>query len=412
MRILFITNYYPPYEVGGYEQLCRDVAAALAARGHEAQILTSDRGVSRGSHLDEPNVHRLLRIQPDFESSVHPMAQFFFTRRSDIGYNNRCLRKLAARFNPEIIFVWNVQNLPRSIVVEAEATPGAIVAYWLAGYSPAEPDEFWGYWASEPAASVPRWIKSWLRKVAVPMMRSEKNSLELNMRHVAVVSEYARRKGIAEGTLPTHTRVIYNGVEIDQFHGPSCREVDGQLKLLLAGRVSPDKGVHTVIEALGHVAQEQEARDICLYVAGTGPTEYLAQLQQLAEAKNISNMVSFSGWLTREDLAKLMAECHIFILPSIYPEAFSRVVLEAMVSGLAVIGTLEGGTGELLEHERTGLTFVAQDSHDLARQIKRLASDSDLRWRLATRGQQMVLERFTFDGMVNNIAQFLSDSLV
>ncbi|NLT73864.1 MAG: glycosyltransferase family 4 protein, partial [Chloroflexi bacterium] len=48
MRILFLTNYYPPYEVGGYEQLCRDMVVALSARGHVCEVLTSTSGVVRG----------------------------------------------------------------------------------------------------------------------------------------------------------------------------------------------------------------------------------------------------------------------------------------------------------------------------------------------------------------------------
>jgi len=48
LRILFVSNYYPPYEVGGYEQLCRDVAMRLAERGHQIQGLTSERGVRPG----------------------------------------------------------------------------------------------------------------------------------------------------------------------------------------------------------------------------------------------------------------------------------------------------------------------------------------------------------------------------
>ena len=50
MRVLFLSNYYPPFEVGGYEQLCRDVAERLAERGHTVAVLTSDfREATRGT---------------------------------------------------------------------------------------------------------------------------------------------------------------------------------------------------------------------------------------------------------------------------------------------------------------------------------------------------------------------------
>ncbi len=409
MRVLFITNYYPPYEVGGYEQLCRDVAIRLAERGHEAQILTSNRGINKYSQVGETNVHRVLHLQPNFKSQISPALQFFLMRCRVEVHNRGCLRALAEQFVPDVIFIWNLQRIPRTIALEAESMPNVAVAYWLAGYSPAEPDEFLLYWTKPTPRSVRGVIKSLLRKLAMHIMRSEGKPLRPKMRNIAVVSEYMRCKGITDGTLPVHTQVIYNGVEIEQFLRPVCTEVRGPLRLLQAGRVSEDKGVHTAIEAVGHLAHTYQALDVHLDVVGSGPAAYLAHLQQLISQYDIGDKVTLLGWVPRADMAKLMAKCHVLLLPSIHPEAFARVVLEAMASGLAVIGTPTGGTGELLQHESTGLTFSPGDSQDLAKQIQRLLSDPSLRQRLAAEGQRMILERFTLEHMVGNIERFLEE---
>jgi glycogen synthase len=410
MRIMFVSNYYPPFEIGGYEQLCRDVALRLGERGHQIQILTSDRGAGQNSCQPEQGILRTLRLQPDYESRLGTAGQFFFTRRRDEIYNLMCLRRLADAFCPDVIFLWNLQGLPRSIAIEAEAIPNVGVAYWLAGYSPAEPDEFWLYWNRSAARATIKPFKSLLARIALKQMRSEGRSERPQMRHVAVVSEYMRQQGYLNGTVPPHAKVIYNGVELNLFYRPVATSIDGDLVLLQAGRVSVDKGVHTGIEAVGRLVQEYNYRKIHLYIAGTGPVGYLLELQRIVEQYNIKERVTFAGRMPREQLPGLMSKCHVLILPSEYPEAFSRVVLEAMASGLVVIGTLRGGTGEIVRHEKTGLTFPAGDSQELASQINRLLSDADLRVRLATQGQTRVLEQFSLERMIENIERLLEEA--
>ena len=269
MRILFLTNYYPPHEVGGYEQLCRDVATRLAERGHAIAVLTSDRGIDKRAHRAEPGIHRLLRIQPQWHARIGPAAQSFFIRRRIEESNRQTLRTTAQQFRPDAVFVWNLQGLPYELALDAEALPGVAVAYWLAGYSPAEPDTFWQYW-TQPPRERPHLgrAKALVRRTALAQMRREGKPVRPEMRYVAVVSEYMRRKGFAENTVPASARIIYNGVELDRFltHTASA---DGTLRLLFAGRVSEDKGVHTAIEAMRIVVKAVADPKLHLTVVGS-----------------------------------------------------------------------------------------------------------------------------------------------
>lgn len=413
MRILFVTNYYPPFEVGGYEQLCRDVAMRMAERGHTITVLTSDRGVERASWSDEPNVLRLLRTQPRPNSRLGTAAQFAFTRRRIETFNRQALRAVIEQFCPDVTFIWNLQGLPYELALDAELTAGVATAYWLAGYSPAEPDLFWRYWSQPPG----KWaalsaVKRLLSRFAMWQMRREGKPVRPRMSHVAVVSEYMRRKGLEEGTLPPHTEVIYNGVETDVFFRPvPLPDTSAPITLLVAGRVSADKGIHVAVEAVGKLAQNCSQRDFRLVIAGNGPVEYLAHLQRLAESYGILDKLSFLGWLPRERLPELMHACHVLVLPSIYPEAFARVILEAMASGLAVVGTSVGGTGEIVKHEVTGLACAASDSADLGRQVGRLLDDPELRYDLATQAQRIVLERYSLDYMVQQLEALLGQAI-
>jgi len=104
--------------------------------------------------------------------------------------------------------------------------------------------------------------------------------------------------------------------------------------------VSEDKGVHTAVEAIGRLARDYQIRNVHLYVAGSGPAAYQTSLQQIVQQYGIEEMVSFLGWLPRDAMPDLMAKCQGLLLPTIHQEPFARVVLEAMASGLAVVGTL------------------------------------------------------------------------
>jgi len=413
VKILFLTNYYPPHEVGGYEQLCRDVAQRLDGRGHTVTVLTCDRGVAQNENADEPGIYRQLRISPKPNTRLGIASQFFLTRQQAEAHNRHVFHYTVQRFHPDVIFIWNLQGLPQELAVDAEAQPGTAVAYWLAGYTPAEPDLFWRYWAQPPGKrSSLRGMKQLVSRIALAQMRREGKPARPRMRHVAVVSDYMRHKGWADDTLPSHAEVIYNGVETDQFFRPAPPpDSPPPVNLLVAGRVSADKGVHVAVEAAGKLAQARSGRDFRLIIAGSGPGDYLAHLQQLAASQQIGDLISFTSWLPREHMPQIMQACHILLLTSIYPEAFSRVVLEGMAAGLAVIGTLTGGTGELLQDGVNGLACATEDSTDLARQIGRLLDHPQLRYCLARRGQEMVLAKYTLDHMVERVESLLQRAI-
>ncbi|MEA3335282.1 MAG: glycosyltransferase family 4 protein [Chloroflexota bacterium] len=410
MRILFLSNYYPPLEVGGYEQLCRDVAERLAGRGHTIAVLTSTYGLGKepvGQDVDY-DVHRLLRLQPDFDRRLGATLQFFLTRQPDEQYDLACFRKVIAEFDPVVISIWNMQRLPRSLALEAEALPDTGVAYWVASSTPAEPDEFWRYWDLVPPNPWKARFKGLFSDRALRTMQAEGHPLQPEMKHVGVVSNFMRERGIDDGTLPSWTKVIYNGVEIDSFFQPVQPLGEGPMCFLQAGRVSDDKGVHTAIEAVGLAVQKSGLGNVRLVIAGSGPADYRQRLDELVKRYQIEEQVVFTGWLPREQMPALMAESHVLLLPTTHQEPFARVVLEAMASGLAVVATPTGGTEEIVQHGKTGLLFPVGDSKKLTDQIGGLVENDDFRIQLAEAGQHLVAQRYSLEHMVDEIENLLN----
>src|SRR5712691_1679166 len=142
------------------------------------------------------------------------------------------------------------------------------------------------------------------------------------------------------------------------------------------------KGVHTAIQALGQLRVRDETR-VHLDLVGGGEPAYESYLRNLVHELGVEAFVTFCGGASHADMARILAQHHVLLLLSQWEEPFARVVLEAMAAGLVVLGTLTGGTGEILVEGETGLTFTAGDSAGLADQIQRLLDDPQRRHRLA-----------------------------
>jgi glycosyltransferase involved in cell wall biosynthesis len=170
--------------------------------------------------------------------------------------------------------------------------------------------------------------------------------------------------------------------------------------------------VHTAVDALAHLAGQPELPKATLSIAGSGSLLYRRELQAHIAANKLEDSVQFLGFFPREEMPRLMFDHDVLLLPSIYPEAFSRVVLEGMAAGLAVVGSTAGGTCELILDGQNGHTFAPEDSAGLASKLSSLLKDDSLRQRLARAGQKQVEEAYTLEIMVTRIEQFLEEALL
>lgn len=119
--------------------------------------------------------------------------------------------------------------------------------------------------------------------------------------------------------------------------------------LLYVGRISREKNLDLLVDAYQHMDHER-----ChLVMVGDGPA--LAETQQALH--NVP--VTFTGYLTGEALAEVYASADVFAFPS-YTETFGQAVLEAMASGLPVVGLFSDGVCDLVTDERTGLLLQAE----------------------------------------------------
>ncbi|MEZ4593077.1 MAG: glycosyltransferase family 4 protein [Chloroflexota bacterium] len=412
MRILFLTNYYPPCQYDwGYMQLCEEAAESMAARGHDVAVLTSH--YRHGAEWKRPYpVYRLLPIDPDWRSGESAFKQFFFGRRAKEQQSVAHLKQVVEAFQPDIIFAWHCIGLSRRMLQTAETFPGIVMAYYFANYMPELADEHLLYWRA-PAAGFPtRLIKRMLSQVAITILAREGKPIRLRYENSACVSDYVRQRLAGQGLIPENSAVIHNGIDLNIFSQPGRATFSPQktpIRCLVAGRVDAEKGVHTVVEAFVHLQTQGLAQQFQLTILGDGLPAYTQALRNRVKENNLERIIEFRPPVPRHQMPQILAGYHILILASEYAEPLARAGQEAMGMGLLVIGTTTGGSSELLIHKKTGLAFAAGNAGDLAAQLAAVWQQPEMATNLAAAGQHTVIQHFNMVRMGDEIESFLQN---
>ncbi len=137
-------------------------------------------------------------------------------------------------------------------------------------------------------------------------------------------------------------------------------------ELIFVGRLVSDKGADLLLEAMALL--ESRPR---LTIAGDGPER--ATLEKQATALQLQSQVEFVGSQTSEQVAKLLRQHRILVVPSRWREPFGIVALEGIACGCVVVGSAEGGLAEAIGP--CGLTFPNGDAPALAKALSRLLED-------------------------------------
>jgi glycosyltransferase involved in cell wall biosynthesis len=404
MRILFLSNFFPPARSGGYTQWCHEVAQCLAGRGHTVAVLTS-RHEQAKAPVDEQNIYRILHLEGDL--AYYQPLDFFTRWKKQHQENLVYLKQTIQEFTPDILFVWGMWALSKALPAQAEQMLPGRVVYYLSDYWPSAVDMHTAYWQL-PARHWPaKAIKPVLGKAAMSMIAKE-GQPDLNFERVICVSARVRDLLVEKGLPIQNAFIIHGGTDMDRFQGVRERDYQsGHLKLLFAGQLVRHKGVHTAVEAVAKLVNKLKIDQISLTLVGSGHPEYEAFLRDLVEREHLQDYVTFHRPVSKDMMPEIFEQHDVLIFPSIYEEPLARVTQEAMASGLVVVGTTTGGTGEILKEGETGLTFEPEDADGLARQVARLIADPDLRCRLGQAGRQNVLDNFTLVNMVEEIEAYL-----
>ncbi len=167
-------------------------------------------------------------------------------------------------------------------------------------------------------------------------------------------------------------------------------EISNDNIVLFVGRISYGKGVQALIRASKYVNTKHK-----IVIAGDG--WYLNKARKLAAEMGLADRVYFNGWTSKEELHKLYQEASLVTIPSILPESFGMVGLEAMAHSRPVVAFDVGGISSWLRDGENGFLVQPGDLVSLAKGIDLLLADRGLARRIGCRGYQLLMREYNPD---------------
>lgn len=407
MRILVLTDLYPPHFLGGYELKCKLYAEELAHRGHELFVLTSRWGLRKDKV--EGNVYRLLHYDPIYlglrlkKSLSDPLR--LLRRYNQLKWAFACRRnysrtqEIVATLKPDIAYLWHMGNVSISPVLAAQdqgiPTVFSLGDYWLAHLK-------------TELCLEPNPLKRRYRAAIVGL----RDFGRINLKHMLVCSRSLMQSYVELGFPEQNMTVIPRGVPshliLDISDLPNLPKNDeDKVNLIFAGRLVPEKGPDVAIAAMAHLVEEMDVRNIKLDIIGAGPDNYVRQLQNMVAALGLEERVEFAGKLEPQQLLERYAQYDALLLTPRWAEPFGGTILEAMARGLPVIATNVGGVPEIICDGENGLLVPPDEPVMLADAVKRLVQDPALAQKIRYTALNTVRENYTHERTVDQTEEYL-----
>jgi glycosyltransferase involved in cell wall biosynthesis len=381
MRVLFVNDY--AFEAGGAETLVAAERSCLEARGHRTALFSLDSEDLYGPANDwwAPFRDPRGRIASTLHQLWNPAA-------------GRAMKRAVARFEPELIHYHTLTRLSSLVLTEAVRRPAVLTMHDYGVMYPLLkrrfPDGRFCGVGRFPCCTQHAGVVRYLFEV----WRTGNHRRRMqNLRYVLVPSRYM--EAVAGACGMAHVVYCQNGVSNElAVVGPHKRTAE----ILYAGRFEQEKGVLALIAAFELVADGLPT--VRLALAGAGNAR--GAVVERARTSRHSDKIGLLGHLTAQDLAWRYATCRAVAVPSLWPEPFGLVGLEAMFAGTPVVGSGRGGMSEWLQEEQNGLIADPEDADAFSGALTRILTDDALYARLSA-ACEMAASRFDISQHVERL---------
>jgi glycogen synthase len=431
VRILVIVNLFPPLHAGTFDFRCESVCNLLQKRGHDIHVLTSKYGLTQEQR--DPDIERRLILNGDFEA---PLVTSYGDLKEIEAHNNEAVREVIANYLPELIYVWSLRALSKSIIFTLRNTKiptvydvaddwlsqGIKEDPWLRWWNCDKPGLGGGLMRTSLEASgqrdkisetIPtRMMKGYERvpelygKLAASVQPGSINAFQFDRLYFC--SQALKFEAEHAGFRVGHAEVIYPGIPTEKFFTEPKPVGDTPKKFLVVSRLSAASGVMTVLQAL-KLARDHEVH-ASLSVYGRGQSEQMAQLKSYVIQQSLP--VEFLTVTNQQrDLANAYRQHDGFIYCSEWDEPFALTPIEAMACGIPVIAAKSGGVRELLRPGENGWVYKPGDALELASRIQEVQMQPALRAQIVENAQADVMTRYSESSMLDQIENYLQATI-
>ena len=388
MKILFVSNLYPPFQIGGYEILCHAMAIELQKRGHEIKVLTSSRHyrpVTENS-FHEQHVIRSLGFDGFEPNEVYSSdirnwkkAQSRLSQPS----NTAVLLNQISDFKPDCIYLFNLVGIGGLALVDAINCLNYPHLFYLADRVPLELAVF--------------------PKNVLNLYQADTFKIYEKGEIICMSNTLLKEIEILGGSKFLSTVNIIPGWA-DAKEAPMERSylLGGNVKFITAGTVKEHKGISLIIKAAAEL-QNRGINNFQIEVYGSGDIEYY---QKLAYQHGATDKIEFKGPRKQSELMEIYKKSDVFLFPTWEREPFGLAPLEAAAMGCVPIITGQTGVAEFI-HDQEDCLKIERTVEALAEQMSKVCKNTvDLK-KLGWNGQILARENLAFKTNLDKIEAIL-----
>ncbi|WP_406632938.1 glycosyltransferase family 4 protein [Amycolatopsis sp. WGS_07] len=355
MKIAHIVNV--GFEAGGAERSVRLVSDGLRRRGHQVLVIATDHLLDDPAVSDR-EVFADVLVPAIRGGPARRVAGYFWHR---IAYEQ--VSAALRAFVPDVVHLHTIGEFNPAVLSASAAYPQVLTVHgpedWtvqLLSWNLRSRAEGRSRLSTMDTARL-----AYLRFLQRPAYLRQLRTVDRVLTPSRFLAEAVRHD------LPrTPIYVVPNGVPL-----PVAKPVPDAAHALFVGRLEPMKGAHLLVHAFATVARRLP--DARLTLAGDGKQR--AALEKSVSEHGLADRVRFAGWLTGPELTAAYRAASVVVLPSVWPENFPTVALEALGTGRPVVATDAGGIPELIRQGHNGLLVPPGDRAALADALGNLLGD-------------------------------------
>jgi len=399
MKVLMISEYFPPMSMGGGEISAFLLAKELAKNNIDITILTSKfSGQKEDETIEGVRVLRRLKTGLPYSLKGQIDRERFFEKS--------VLRQSSLVKDYDIIHCMNTDSL---VAIKLKKFSKAKFVMHVNGPSVFCPKRTLMYkddiecnkkchgliylncithskYAGKTDITIQRYNPAFI--YYIKRKHDKINLLMKQFDYYTPISTYMQERLIKEGIDKEKTKVIYNILEIEKFKTLN-QQKNKTKKLLYLGAYTKPKGPQLVLEAINGL------KDYEINFYGTGPLK-----QALVDyAKKNKLNANIYDEIKYTEVPEKIAQHDILVFPSIVAEAFGRVALEAIAAGKTVVASDIGGIPDIVRENQSGYLFEMGNSEDLRAKIKKAIEKPLDKKKLVS----FVDENFSKDIIIQNI---------
>jgi len=401
MKILILSDSWPPESMGGADKVAFNLAREILSRGHNIRVVTTTQDKNLEGEFEYKGI-RGWRVYAKYHERWRAYLSLYNPQTV------RRVKKIIEDFKPEIVHAHNIHFYLSYACLKVAKKSGAkvfLTAHDTMSFS-------YGKLRTEKYLNSGIYRVTFLDNLASAKKRFNpfrnfiiRIILNKYVNIIFAVSNELKKSLILNGV--RNVVVVHNSIDIDYWnvndyvsYYKKYYKLDNKKVVLFSARLSGGKGGEKIILAMGKVVKK--IPNTVLLILGER-NKYALEMDDLVKKMNMNNNIIFTGWISGPSLREIYHISDVICTPSVYLDPFPTVNLEAMACGKPVVGTCFGGTKELVVDKKSGYIVDPRNINILAEKIIDLLKNKDKAEEFGLYGKEIVKKYFRLDFNVDYI---------